>query len=897
MCIRDRQLQNLNKSFSTYDPQSGTYWVFLETPTYLDFYSKDAPKQPLGLTLDFKTDAPEAPESLEIASITPSNPNSISGFSMVVIPDAPGIPEDLIISEFKVDAPNSPESLDMVVVKPAPNPPEGLSLVSIPDAPSVPESLVVSGIPDAPNAPESLGVVLLPDAPNAPESLTVVQNAPALNPSGISAVELAPELSPEQITANQLTSELVPTGLTANEIEPALSPALITAQELAPLASPRALTAGPGDYSAPTVIIERADWYESDELDYDTTAKYTYILKLKVRRNDNSEIFHNDNRLAFKVVPGVKTKEQMDEYSAGIVYPHTSTPISPGPSLGFDAWTFLKFSNVFEDGNLTVIAILDQTDSKFNEATHYGAWSNPAYIKANRGLVAPSLSPSNMTASELVDIPDVPALVPSNIEMNTLTPYPPILDTANSTFSINADNTWRLTLRFLRNTEEFDNAFQSIRVQLVTKFEGNWVNLINDADLIDETVETGFFNSYYLNLTVDPITPDDQGRYWISVLARAINQVDDTTVWDSFNHNQGATGSRITYINTVEIEGAEQRPTLSPSNLQSVDVSPPTISPSDLTAVKDATEFIWTQSHIAGYEDADLIGDGILGSDTDMRIHYGVYLINYSKQNDNGTHHQFHIGNSYPMLTWEDAYQASPTEFEDNLHVTHSSATSSRMDWAFPDLLDTLRGVHACKVATDWTTTPNVKAYSVWVNLQYGGTRNLNDLTINSSNGHGNWSNHPTGTQHSWYLRSTDSGYPNILWLVYDPQSDKYVITSANTGSNFWLTGFFAFNKLEKSSAQIYDQQMQANNPFGCYSLEWARSGQFHTKIVAHVAGPEIYNASSSAKTSAGWLDPRYFSNADIRVKYNIPNLFINNIDKRLVECQSGDGNIVGVTA
>jgi len=260
------QVTDLSRSFATYDPETGNYWLFVETPEYADFASGEAPKPPLGLTVSETPEAPASPTDLSIDGVVSSAPSSPTGLAITgVTSDTTSAVTNLAVSELIPDAPNPVTGLDILgpasgpgdlvleVIKPVSGPvglalenlkpvagPKDLDLSEgLPDAPvsgpvdialenlkpvAGPTNLSVSeGIPDAPVAgPTNLSVSEgIPDAPVAgPTSLTLDKLAPASGPTGLDLENIKPAAGPTNLSLNE---EVVsppaagPTGLIVRE--------------------------------------------------------------------------------------------------------------------------------------------------------------------------------------------------------------------------------------------------------------------------------------------------------------------------------------------------------------------------------------------------------------------------------------------------------------------------------------------------------------------------------------------------------------------------------------------------------------------------------------------------------------------------------------------------------
>ena len=187
-------LTDLSRSFATYEPETGNYWVFVETPEYLSFVAEEAP-------------------------------NPVLSLSVSVTPDAPGRPENLTISVDSVDAPNSPENLTISA--------------TVPDIPNAVENLSVSEVvPDAPEPVTNLSAVVNPPAAG-PTDLSVGLIAPAAGPTGIVVAEGGPLSGPNNLNAvvqGVAKPAAGPTGITLDNMKPQAGPTGLTVAEQGPVA-------------------------------------------------------------------------------------------------------------------------------------------------------------------------------------------------------------------------------------------------------------------------------------------------------------------------------------------------------------------------------------------------------------------------------------------------------------------------------------------------------------------------------------------------------------------------------------------------------------------------------------------------------------------------------------
>ena len=195
--VWEKELQDdLSKSFATYDPQSGMYWVFTETPDFYDFMSGEPPEAPLGL--------------------------KISG----IIPETPGTPGFLTITGTAPDIPNSPRNLD---------------LVAEPDAPSVPQNLALTVTPDIPNSPDNLTITAaIPDAPNSVTGLSIP--IPVFGPGSLEGVQSVPDAGPTNLEGSLPNPSAGPLNLTGNVSVPVEGPSNLESTQFLPSAGPENLS-------------------------------------------------------------------------------------------------------------------------------------------------------------------------------------------------------------------------------------------------------------------------------------------------------------------------------------------------------------------------------------------------------------------------------------------------------------------------------------------------------------------------------------------------------------------------------------------------------------------------------------------------------------------------------
>ena len=188
---------DLSDAFATYDPQSGMYWVYARADEYDQAQSNLAPDFPLYLQSSVIPDAPGVPENLGSAVVVHDAPGVPSSLQSVVLHDQPGAPRNLNSSVIPdaptaprnlnsalipdVDAPGAPQNLNSAVIF-EPGAPGNLNSSLIPDAPTAPRNLTSSLIPDAPTAPRNLNSSLIPDAPGAPGNLNslLIPDAPGI---------------------------------------------------------------------------------------------------------------------------------------------------------------------------------------------------------------------------------------------------------------------------------------------------------------------------------------------------------------------------------------------------------------------------------------------------------------------------------------------------------------------------------------------------------------------------------------------------------------------------------------------------------------------------------------------------------------------------------------------
>ena len=200
---------NLSRSFSTYDPQSGMYWLFTETKDFYDYYKDVAPGPVLGL---------------RVSDVTPDTSNP---------------PINLLIEDVQADPPNTPENLILTFEADPPNTPTNLELTSVPDAPNPVTDLEIA-VPEF--GPENLTTAVLAPV-DGPESLSSSLNPPLAGPENFSGSLEVPVDGPSELSTAQALPVSGPGSLGAVTSTPLAGPSGLNADVTIPTSGPSNLDA------------------------------------------------------------------------------------------------------------------------------------------------------------------------------------------------------------------------------------------------------------------------------------------------------------------------------------------------------------------------------------------------------------------------------------------------------------------------------------------------------------------------------------------------------------------------------------------------------------------------------------------------------------------------------
>jgi len=235
--VWEKELQDdLSKSFATYDPQSGMYWVFTETPDFYDFMSGEPPEAPLGLKISgIIPETPDTPTFLTITGTAPDTPSSPRNLDLVAVPDAPSAPQNLALTATP-DIPNSPDNLTITDAIPdAPNPVTGLSIPTPVFGPGF-----LEGVQAVPNAGPTNLEGLLPTPSAGPLNLTGNVTVPVEGPSNLEFNQSLPSAGPENLSGTTQTPSSGPSNLSV--ILPAAGPSGLSGSVALPVSGPTVLS-------------------------------------------------------------------------------------------------------------------------------------------------------------------------------------------------------------------------------------------------------------------------------------------------------------------------------------------------------------------------------------------------------------------------------------------------------------------------------------------------------------------------------------------------------------------------------------------------------------------------------------------------------------------------------
>ncbi len=284
------QITDLSRSFATYDPETGNYWLFVEAPEYADFVSGEAPNPPLGLIVSGTPEAPASPTDLSIDGVVSSAPNSPTGLAITdVTSDTASAVTNLAVSELTPDAPNPVTGLD--ILGPAAGPvdlvleltkpvsgPTGVSLENLKPVAGPVDLSVASAAPST--GPIDINAELL--APQAgPANLSVsegIPDAPASGPTDVALENLKPATGPTNLSVSEGIPDAPvagPSGLTLDNLAPASGPTGLDLENIKPAAGPTDLSLNEEVVSPPAAgptgldvrepfIIETWVTYDSD---------------------------------------------------------------------------------------------------------------------------------------------------------------------------------------------------------------------------------------------------------------------------------------------------------------------------------------------------------------------------------------------------------------------------------------------------------------------------------------------------------------------------------------------------------------------------------------------------------------------------------------------------------
>lgn len=869
-------LDDLSKSFATYDPQSGMYWVFTETDDFLDYFAGEPPQEPLGL--------------------------QITG----IVRDAPDTPRDLTISGFDPDAPKKPEDL---------------VLTFIPDSADTPRELEATIIPDSPNTPGNLTIAeAVPDSPNpvVQLSIPVPRNGPGLL---VGALKL-PDVGPTDLVGATVLPARGPTRLTDLVSFPENGPESLTGETEAPVSGPDDLSAVyPAPVSGPTDLagVFPSPVFGPDDLnaDVEVPANGPSLLNYQVLIPENGPTNLNESVPVPANGPTSLSGEVVipDAGPTNLTAGDASTSPSSGPTnllyqvqVPIDGPTDLTYqvdAPVAGPTDLTApVPIAGPTDLT---GVYDSPWPDFGPTDLLYQVEVPSAGPTNLT-DYLPTVP-VPGDGPFNLQAN-LEPIPtPSFGDPVQHIDITGEPTKRkVNLVVIPDLTTEANAYTEIVVYWHAPFtdqngDGNFNNVDwNALGTPNERVQlVGGVN--YSGHTIEIEVPYDDSDTTQNVMAFSARLV-LRNAQGTFINNSFETQKSVLNYNPVDDGGQLTPPTAGPTNL--------TGEVGSDSGGGGTTEFVWTQELLDPYaaHDVTMGMTGIylpgLNSSSGSSV-----ISNFSAQMECGNDlkdyypKKLNLGASGTERNQLLRYGTDPT-------CTPSSLTNPCMTGYFPEITDPESGGRSKMVHHRVWSYEFREFYYAALGFTYMGKRVYSDW-----DGNGGWQT-PTQTHHSWRLMwdANTGGHLNThqeIWIVFDDQGTEtsngqpgYIAfrvqlhdTNGNPVGGTWIP----MKKVDNN-----DQATQTHNPFGSYN-----DFLFNTSMLYAVHfGTDFHDASfdrtlmlsQGVQECSFGTGNRYYSHdtslngscaQDLRAyaRYDIPNMTVDGVAKTGQQVEQANGDLV----